>query len=195
MYSAAFTKLFKCEPSDFKIIVSSDGHAALVTYKEQNYLIEPYYSLYAQVKGHLTDADTAQHLDIDLLASATVGILKNMSFHFLLVQMLNNEQEKALYQLALSICSFADSKEAAFWHILWPLDETGSLLSKATRAAANAIGVDAFTEQLLQLQIHNGHQFYNELPEGIFEKVVVQHGDDTELVIFIYSVTASTIVC
>jgi hypothetical protein len=192
MYSTAFIKLFKCNQTDFTIKVDSDGDAALVSYKDKRYLIETYDSLYSQVQCHLTDVENTQYLGTEYLAFATAGILSNTTFHNFMLQMLSSQHERGLYQLALTISSCFDVKEPSFWEIIRPLDTTGVLLSKATMAAARAIGVDNLTDKILQLQISNGLQCYNQLSDGIFEKVSIKHDDRKEVVLFIYSINNMT---
>ena len=195
-FAEAFAKLFNCNAGDFTIKVGSDACSALAYYKGKVYEVNPMDGLQEELRNMLTDADSAQYIDLDIMIEATPGILSSPDFLIKLVQSINSNKGRSVLNTALMISLFTSKKrEETFWNVLWPLDETGQLLGRAIVAAGNTYGPDILADKIFQLHIRDGLRVYNAKRGGIFEKVILNQDAPNERAFFIYTVSKHTVIC
>lgn len=194
MYSDVFIKHFKCKPSEFKLTIDRNLYHAFAYYNNQLFQINPLEGMYEELMNILSDdPETVAYVELDILIRATTGITSTSDFLINLIRSINKEKELPLLQVALSLSIYSESKEQTFWNSLWSLDDTYLLPGKAVLAAVKTYGLETLTERMLQLQINDGLNIYNEIENGIFERVALKQGDE-EILFYIYNISENTVI-
>lgn len=187
LLSNAFIKLLKCATDDINTIVITEGQCIKVFYQNQTYKVCTWDWLYDDVKQMLSDVDYAAHINIDIwLQSTQEGCLNTPEFYIKLVDVLDNIEQVSMLNMALSISSYNNNKEKVFWNTLYSIDNTGIVFGKAIVTAAETFDIETLAQEILYGRLENGITEYNQVPDGMFESVLLPTGKDEEVELFIF---------